>query len=148
MRSTRSGTFATRSAPSGPVWVQKKQLRELTKGSSRLLGLPSQVIQEVIDAFLAKRKAARKPKLRWRASRGARRSLGWVPFTNQDIALEGSSVLLRGMGFRLWKHRPIEGRIKSGNFAQDARGRWYCNLVCEVEAKPGRARPRLASILG
>ena len=139
---------SARSAERGPVWVQKKQLRELTKGSSRLLGLPSQIIQEVIDEFLAKRKAARKPKLRWRASRGARRSLGWVPFTNQDIALEGSSVLLRGMVFRLWKHRAIEGRIKSGNFAQDARGRWYCNLVCEVEAKPGAGQAEIGVDLG
>jgi IS605 OrfB family transposase len=27
----------------------------------------------------------------------------------------------------------LRGSIKSGNFSQDARGRWYCNLVCEVE---------------
>src|SRR5215210_2559282 len=106
---------SAKSAQRGPVWVQKKQLRDLTKGSSRLLGLPSQVIQEIIDEFLAKRNAARKPTLRWRASYGVRRSLGWVPFTSQDIAVEGSSVLLRGMIFRLWKHREIEGRIKSGN---------------------------------
>jgi putative transposase len=79
--------ISARSAERGPGWVQKKQLRDLTRGSSRLLDLPSQVIQEVIDEFLAKRKAARKPKLRWRVSHGARRSLGWVPFTNQDIAL-------------------------------------------------------------
>jgi putative transposase len=128
--------ISAQSAQRGPVWITKKQLRDLTKGSSRLLALPSQIIQEVVDEFVLKRKAARRPKLRWRVSRGARRSLGWVPFTNQDVVLDGSTVSLRGMPFRLWKHRDLEGRIKSGNFSQDARGRWYCNLVCEVERKP------------
>ena len=140
--------ISARSAERGPAWVQKKQLRDLTKGSSRLLGLPSQVIQEVVDEFLAKRKAARKPKLRWRISHGARRSLGWVPFTNQDIAVEGSSVLLRGMEFRLWKHREVEGRVKSGNFSQDARGRCYCNLVCEVDVKPMAGKAEIGVDLG
>ena len=45
----------------------------------------------------------------------------------------GSIALFRGRKIRLWKHREIEGRFKSGNFSQDARGRWYCNIVCEVE---------------
>src|SRR5262245_55414171 len=33
-------------------------------------------------------------------------------------------------------HRPLKGRIKSGTFSQDARGRWYCNLIVEHEPKP------------
>jgi len=126
---------SARSAQRGPRWATKKQLRDLTKGSSRELGLPSQVIQEVVDEYMVKRKAAGRPKLRWRVSRGDRRSLGWVPFTNQDIEISGSTVLLRGQKFRLWKHRDLEGKVKSGNFSQDARGRWYCNIVCEVEIK-------------
>lgn len=52
-------------------WITKKQLRDLTKGASKELGLPSQVIQEVIDEVLDKRNAAGRPRLRWRASRGA-----------------------------------------------------------------------------
>lgn len=85
-----------RSAQRGPTWAAKKQLRDLTKGSGQLLGLPSQVVQEVVDEDVIKRKAARRPKLRWRASRGPKPALGWVPFTNQDIALDGAAVLLRG----------------------------------------------------
>ena len=63
----------------------------------------------------------------------ARRSLGWIPFTNQDVEIIGSIALFRGRKIRLWKHREIQGRFKSGNFSQDARGRWYCNIVCEVD---------------
>ena len=125
--------ISERSARRGPKWVTKKQLRDLTKGASKELGLPSQVIQEIIDEFVDKRKQARRPKLRWRVSRGVRRSLGWIPFTNQDVAIAGSIANFRGRKIRLWKHREIQGRVKSGNFSQDARGRWYCNIVCEVE---------------
>ena len=121
-----------KSAERGTRWITKAQLRDLTKGAGRELRLPSQVVQEVIDEFIAKRRAHGRPKLRWRS----RRSLGWVPFTNQDIALDGSTAVLRGQRFRLWRHRPVEGRIKSGNFSRDARGRWYCNIVCEIGAKP------------
>lgn len=140
--------ISARSADRGPIWATKKQLRDLTKGSGKLLGLPSQVVQEVIDEYVIKRRAARRPKLRWRASRGPKRALGWVPFTNQDIALDGADVLLRGQRFRLWLHRAVKGRIKSGNFSQDARGRWYCNLVCEVPRSQGSGRDDVGVDLG
>jgi IS605 OrfB family transposase len=125
--------ISERSARRGPKWVTKQQLRDLTKGASRELGLPSQVIQEIIDEFLNKRRKVGRPRLRWRVSRGPRRSLGWIPFTNQDVEISGSIAFFRGRKIRLWKHREIEGRFKSGNFSQDARGRWYCNMVCEVD---------------
>jgi putative transposase len=121
-----------RSAERGPRWITKAQLRALTKGASREIGISAQTVQEIVAEFVVKRRAARRPRLRWRG----RRSLGWVPFTNQEVSLDDGSVVVCGKRFRLWLHRPVEGRIKSGNFAQDARGRWYCNLVCEVEPKP------------
>jgi putative transposase len=111
----------------------KKHLRGLTKGAGEELGLPSQVIQEIIDEFLTKRRKVRRLRLRWRVSRRPRRSLGWIPFTNQDVQVIGSIALFRGRKIRLWKHCEIQGRFVSGNFSQDARGRWYCNIVCEVE---------------
>lgn len=123
--------ISAKSAERGPKWVGKAQLRDLTKGAGKEIGLPSQVVQEVIDEFIDKRNAHGKPKLRWRS----RRLLGWMPFTNQDIVLEPGAVVLRGRRFRMWQHRPVEGRIKSGNFSQDTQGRWYCNLVCAVERK-------------
>jgi hypothetical protein len=48
----------------------------------------------------------------------------------------GAIVRFNGCKIRLCKHREIDGRIKSGSFSQDARGRWYCNLVAEYEPKP------------
>jgi len=117
-------------------WPSARDLQDLTRGSGKLVGLPAQIVQAVCKEYVVKRRAAGKPKLRWRVSRGAKRSLGWVPFTSQDIVLDGAVAQLRKQRFRLWKHREIEGRIKSGCFAQDARGRWYCCLVVEVERPP------------
>lgn len=133
-----------RSAERITPWIKKAELRELTKGSGKELGLPSQVVQEVIDEFIVKRKTHGKPKLRWRG----RKSLGWVPFTNQDIALDDAVAVLRGDRFRLWMHRPLEGRVKSGNFSQDARGRWYCNIVCEVKRIAGFGNADIGIDLG
>jgi putative transposase len=138
--------ISIKSAERGPKWITKNELRDLTKGASREIGLPSQVVQEVIDEFIIKRRAHGKPRLRWRVSHGPKRSLGWVPFTNQDIAIDGATVLLRGQAFHIWKHRDIDGKIKSGSFNQDARGRWYCNLVVEVERPAATNRQKIVGI--
>jgi len=123
--------ISAKSAQRGPRWISKEELRALTAGSSKLLDLPSQVIQSVTDEFLTRRRQRGQPKLRWRG----RKAFGWIPLTNQDVVLAGGVAHFRGKRLRLWYHRPIEGRIKSGCLTQDARGRWYCNLVCEIECR-------------
>ena len=113
--------------------LTKAQLYASTKGSSKELGINSQTVQAVVETYYDKRKAARRPFLRWRKSGGVRRSLGWVPFKNQTVSIEGAKVTYSGKSFYLWKHREMEGRFVSGSFAQDARGRWYANFVCAIE---------------
>ena len=76
------------------------------------------MIQEVCEAYVDRRRGARKAKLRWRGQR----NLGWVPFKNQTIRLTGSVVVFNGHKVRLWKHRDIEGRIKSGSFSLGCAG--------------------------
>jgi hypothetical protein len=46
------------------------------------------------------------------------------------------------------RHRPTECRIKSGSFSQDTRGRWYCNIVCEIECKPRGGVDEIGTDLG
>src|SRR5688572_3585187 len=99
------------------------------------------MIQEVIDEFIAKRKQAGRPRPRWWVSRGARRSLGGIPFSNQDIEIDGPVALLWAREIRLWKQCGIEGHFKSGNFSQDVRRRWYCNIVCEIECQTTARMP-------
>jgi hypothetical protein len=97
-------------------WPGKAELASLTKGAGKLIGIPAQTIQGVVAEYVDRRRATRKAKLRWRG----KRCLGWIPFKNQTIVLAGSVVRFNGHKLLLWKHRGIDGRIKSGNFAQAA----------------------------
>jgi transposase len=113
-----------------------RNFETLTKGAGELIGIPAQTIQGVGEEYVDRRRATRK--LRWRGMY----SLGSIPFKNQTIVFAGSAVRFNGHKVRLLKHRDIGGRIRSGNFAQDARGRWYCSLVRELEIRPhGKIAP-------
>lgn len=109
-------------------WPSGFDLIGLTHGSSRELGLHSDTVQAICKQFAVSRdKARRRP--RWRG----KRSLGWIPFqAARAIRMDGEAVVFLKRRYRLWLHRPVEGEIKSGSFAEDARGRWYLNLQVEV----------------
>ena len=113
-------------------WPTEGQLKRLTAGAGKLIGIPAQTIQGVCEEYIDRRRGSRKGKLRWRG----KRSLGWVPFKNQTVRVCGSIVHFNGHKIRLWLHRGVEGRIKSGSFSQDARGRSYCSLAVEYLPKP------------
>jgi len=100
----------------------------LTNGSSRLLGLHSDTVQDICLHF-ARARDARHQRPRWRG----RKSLGWIPFrAARAIRIHGDAVVLLRQRYRLWMSRRIDGDIRSGSFAQDARGRWYLNLHLEL----------------
>ena len=42
--------------------------------------LPSHTVQQVVAEHAARRRQFKTSKLRWRASSGSRRALGWIPF--------------------------------------------------------------------
>lgn len=134
--------ISAKSAERGPKWITLKELFALTNGAARDLGLSSQTVQAVCEEFITKRRNVRRPKLRWRG----KRSLGWIPFKNQTFILKGSIATYAGQKFRLWLHREIEGRIISGSFSQDARGRWYCNITCEVRRPKAPNRDKIVGI--
>jgi putative transposase len=104
-------------------------LHKLTAHTASELGLHAHTIQKVCTEYATRRKQYRKRRLAWRLKR---RSLGWIPFKANGIRLAGDSVVYRGIPFRLWLSRPLEGTIREGSFTQDTRGRWYVNLQCEV----------------
>ncbi|QRM35573.1 hypothetical protein [Microvirga sp. VF16] len=91
--------ISERSARRGPKWATKKQLRDLTKGASKELGLPSQVIQEIIDEFIAKRKRARRPKLRPSGHKNAKKPPELNP---EEHATHASSVRWRTRCLDQW----------------------------------------------
>jgi len=107
-------------------------LKNLTSGSAKELGLNSVTVQAICEEYVIRRVQFKKRKLRWRTSKGSRRSLGWIPFKANSIQVDGDRVYYLGHGYKIWLSRPMEGRILSGSFSQDAQGHWYVNLACEV----------------
>lgn len=105
-------------------------LNNLTKGCAKELGISSVTVQAICEEYAVRRKKAKKNKLSWRSKK---RSLGWIPTKVNGLKLKEDSVEYAGHDFRFWKSREVLGKIKTANFSEDARGRWYVNIVCEVE---------------
>lgn len=72
-------------------------------------------------------------KLRWRVSRGARRSLRWVPMKAASLKRKGNALRFRGKTFRVFERERLDGvRWQQGCFAQDAVGEWWLCLPVKV----------------
>src|SRR6266702_7340096 len=66
-------------------WLSGFDLCNLTSGSARYFErIGAETIQRICVEDAQKRSAAKRRRLRWRVSRGARRSLGWVPFVRRE----------------------------------------------------------------
>ena len=111
-------------------WLTWIELKRLTAGTSKDLGLHSHTIQQVCIQYDRSRKQHRKPWLRWRS----RKSLGWVPFGQGAVKHDGTAFIFRGVSYRPMHLRsiPADAVIRAGSFNQDARGRWYINIPIEV----------------
>ena len=112
-------------------WPSAFDLIKLCTGSGSDLGLHSDTVQTVCREYAAKRDANR-GHLRWRASFGSKRALGWIPFIPRAVKIDGAYCTYLKRKFHFWKSREIDGTFKAGSFVQDARGRWYVCFQCEV----------------
>ena len=109
-------------------WLSKFDFNPLVRGAAKDLGLHSQTVQAVVYEHARRRQQFKKARLRWRG----RKSLGWIPLGKDGIKVEGDFLIHNKRRIRFWKSREIDGKIKCGSLTQDARGRWYLNLQCEV----------------
>lgn len=112
-------------------WPTAFDLIKLATGSAAELGLHSDTVQTICRQFVASRTLHRKCP-RFRASFGAKRSLGWVPFIQRMVRVDGDAIVYLKRRFQFWKSRAIDGEIRSGSFVQDARGHWYVTFQCRV----------------
>lgn len=120
-------------------------LCNLSAGASQYFDrIGAGTIQRVCCEYAAKRRAAGRVKLRWRVSRGARRSLGWVPFKAASLKRQGACVRFCRKHLRVFERARLE-RVKwrDGCFAQDAVGDWCLCLPVQREVQesvaPGEA---------
>ena len=118
-------------------WLTGFDLCSLTAGASQYFErIGADTIQSVCVHYAQKRQAAKKPKLKWRASRGARRSLGWIPFKAASLKRKGRGVRFAGKCLRVFERERLEGvKWQGGCFAQDAVGGWWLCLPVKVQAE-------------
>ena len=114
-------------------WLSAFDLDKLTAGAAPYFEhIGSETIQRVNAGFATARKEAKKPKLRWRVSKGSKRSLGWVPFKAAQLKLKGKCLRFSGKAFRVFEQERLQGaKWKSGCFAQDAVGDWWLCVPVE-----------------
>jgi transposase len=118
-------------------WLSGFDLCALTAGASEYFDkIAAGTIQSVCVHYAQKRQAARSLKLRWRASRGPQRSLGWIPFKAANLKRQGRGVRFSGKCMRVFERERLEGvKWQGGCFAQDAVGDWWLCLPVKVEAE-------------
>lgn len=110
----------------------------------------SDTIQRICCEYAAKRRAAKRVRLRWRVSRGTKRSLGWVPFKAASLKRKGVCLRFAGKSFRVFD-REYLGDLKwrDGCFAQDACGGWWlCLPVIETAEQTTAPREAVGIDLG
>ncbi len=110
-------------------------LCNLTSGASPYFAkIGAETIQSICTHYAQKRQAAKRLKLRWRAGRGPKRSLGWIPFKTASLKRKGTCVRFAGMCFRVFERESLEGvKWQAGCFAQDAFGDWWLCRPVQVD---------------
>jgi putative transposase len=121
-------------------WLTGFDLCNLTSGSSRYFErIGATTIQRICVEYAQKRSAAKRLRLRWRVSRGVRRSLGWVPFQAASLKRKGRALRFCGKTFRIFEAERLNGvKWGQGCFAQDAVGDWW---LCLPVKQPVEQRP-------
>ncbi len=125
----------------------QKQLKGIR--DEREFIIHSTTVQEAIAVHAKSHKQYRKDKLRWRISGGARRSLGWVPFKSCAVSWKNGRAYFAGHFFKVWDSYGLSAyRFRSGSFSEDARGRWYLNIVVEIPEQTGAGSDQVGIDLG
>lgn len=122
-------------------------LKGSTKGEDGLK-LPVQAVQETAEQYARSRSQHRRVRLAWRKSRGARRSLGWIPFKVRTIRYAHGQIYFAGRWLSVWDSWGLgQHELRAGSISEDARGRWYLNVAVQLPALPAKP-PVLSEAVG
>lgn len=133
---------AARPCTGEPKWLTGFDLNNLSSGASEHFEkIGADTIQRVNGEYAEKRRITQRYRLRWRTSRGPRRSLGWVPFKAASLKRKGQAVRFCGKTFRVFESERLEGTRASVR---------HCAPVDHGEARPlcrslNRIKSRLVS---
>lgn len=120
-------------------FIGSYELDHYTAGASKAgIALHSQTIQAVSTELVTRRRQCSKVKLRWRVSRGTRRSLGWIPFKASALRYRNGQLWFSGIDkpLSLWDSYGLgDYKLGAGSISEDARGRWYINITVKVQKR-------------
>lgn len=116
-------------------WLSGYDVDKMLAGSSpHFQYLPQETIRRVALEHAAKRGQAKRTRLNWRRSGGARRSLGWVPFTRGQVKFKVGAIVFARRRFQVFDSYGLgDFDLRSGSFAQNALGEWFLNVVVETK---------------
>ena len=131
------------------VFLSAFDLHPYTKGAGKELGLHSQTLQVIAAEYVTRRKQFRKARLNWRRTGGVRRSLGWIPINTGASSWKNGQVFHNGHHFKVWDSYGLgQYRFRTASFSEDARGRWYFNVVVDAIVKPSLGQEAIGIDLG
>lgn len=133
------------------IWLTPFDLAKDVKHirHERELDIPAATVQEITETHGKARKQFKKSKLHWRSSGGARRALGWVPFKSGQLKYKQGQLKFAGHFFKVWDSYGLANYdFRSGSFSEDARGRWYLNIVVKEEIKTSSGKGQIGIDLG
>ena len=110
-----------------------KDLKGIRK--QRGMIIDSTAVQETIAVHAKARQQFKKNKLKWRCSGGSKKALGWIPFKSGAAKWVNGQVRYAGHYYKVWDSYGLSKfDFRSGCFSQDSRGRWYFNIVVQIES--------------
>ena len=115
----------------GKKWLNHFDLTKLTTGVSKELGINSDTIGAICKKYVLSRRQHKRPFLRWRT----KKSLGWIPLRGRHLEQTPNGFKYGGKIFKVFLSRPIPPVAKicdGSSFSEDARGRWYINLLLKL----------------
>lgn len=136
---TKAKKTTKEKTPGQRKWLSTFDLNSLVAGCGDCFDkIGIDVAQKVNAEYTTRRSQFKKTKLRFRASGGSKRALGWVPFKAVNIRQKGNSLTFMGKRIRLFndryyfrnRHRAV--KLCEGSFAQNALGEWFLNQVMEI----------------
>jgi IS605 OrfB family transposase len=113
------------------------ELCALSAGSSKLFEyIGADTIARICIEYSNKRRQSGKIRLKWRASGGSRKSLGWIPFKASGVIRCDSGLRYSSKAFRFFNDKLLNDvEWGFGCFAQDACGDWWLSLTTEPDTQ-------------
>jgi hypothetical protein len=141
--------LSSRSIRERSKFLSGYDLQKYTKGANKELGLNSATVQMIGHEYVTRRKQFKKIKLNWRKTVGVKRSLGWIPVRKDCVSFKSGSIYHNRILFSIKDSYGLgDYTFRSGSFNEDSRGRWYFNVVIEIEAKKGTGKASVGIDLG